>query len=167
MPPRRCYDAALLALAIGCAASAVETPTTVADIATTVDVTGDAVSVGGSVLTECPAGGSSNGDLCVAGLRCSFGTECCCTSCFSSGGCTCGSEGRMACSYSDRCSDYHCSPECTFEHYTTPDGCKKLLLLGISDRSRVLFVVHAERHERIRIISARKATSHERKQYRG
>jgi uncharacterized protein len=40
------------------------------------------------------------------------------------------------------------------------------LLLGMSNRQRVLLVVHVEVDEsRIRIISARRATSHERRRY--
>ena len=43
----------------------------------------------------------------------------------------------------------------------------RLLLLGASMRARVLFVVYAEREpgDVIRLISARKATRHERKTY--
>lgn len=39
------------------------------------------------------------------------------------------------------------------------------ITLGLSDRARVLLVVHTERMDRIRIISARKATSAERREY--
>jgi uncharacterized DUF497 family protein len=43
---------------------------------------------------------------------------------------------------------------------------ERMLLLGISDRRRLLLVVHAELDEStIRIISARRATSHERRRY--
>jgi len=43
---------------------------------------------------------------------------------------------------------------------------KRTLLLGMSERQRVLLVVHAELGEStIRIISARRATSHERRRY--
>jgi uncharacterized DUF497 family protein len=43
----------------------------------------------------------------------------------------------------------------------------RLLILGRSERARLLFVVYVEREEGdvIRIISARKATPHERKAY--
>ncbi len=43
----------------------------------------------------------------------------------------------------------------------------RLLILGISARARLLFVVYAEREAEdvVRIISARKATPHERKAY--
>jgi uncharacterized DUF497 family protein len=39
------------------------------------------------------------------------------------------------------------------------------LLIGMSSRSRILIVVHVERGDRVRIISARKATRQEREDY--
>ena len=42
---------------------------------------------------------------------------------------------------------------------------ERAIILGLSLLSRVLLVVHTERGERIRIISARKATPLERSQY--
>lgn len=43
---------------------------------------------------------------------------------------------------------------------------ERTLLLGMSDRHRLLLVVHAELDEStIRIINARRATSHERRRY--
>ncbi len=45
---------------------------------------------------------------------------------------------------------------------------ERFLLLGLSENSRILLVCHCEREgEVIRIISARKATSNERKNYTG
>lgn len=45
---------------------------------------------------------------------------------------------------------------------------ERFLLLGLSENSRILLVCHCEREgEMIRIISARKATSNERKNYLG
>jgi hypothetical protein len=41
----------------------------------------------------------------------------------------------------------------------------RYILLGYSDKNRLLVVVHTDRHERVRIISARKATKKERNQY--
>lgn len=41
----------------------------------------------------------------------------------------------------------------------------RFVLIGNSSRNRLLVVVHTERGENIRIISARKATKKERKQY--
>jgi len=41
----------------------------------------------------------------------------------------------------------------------------RFILIGNSYKNRTLVVVHTEREEKIRIISARKATKKERKQY--
>jgi hypothetical protein len=41
----------------------------------------------------------------------------------------------------------------------------RFVLLGLSYRGRLLVVVHTERGDRFRIISARRATPSERKQY--
>jgi len=41
----------------------------------------------------------------------------------------------------------------------------RFVLIGSSHRSRLLVVVHTERYDFIRLISARKATKKERKQY--
>ena len=42
---------------------------------------------------------------------------------------------------------------------------KRLVLIGMSYNNRILVVVHTEREDNIRIISARKATKKERKYY--
>ena len=42
---------------------------------------------------------------------------------------------------------------------------ERFVLIGYSDRVRVLFVVHAESGSRIRIISARKASAAQRRKY--
>ncbi|MBX3025281.1 BrnT family toxin [bacterium] len=41
----------------------------------------------------------------------------------------------------------------------------RFVIIGCSSRQRVLFVVHAERGERIRLISARKASAAQRRRY--
>lgn len=41
----------------------------------------------------------------------------------------------------------------------------RFILLGISDRHRILVVVHTETGDSVRIISAREANRHERRQY--
>ncbi len=41
----------------------------------------------------------------------------------------------------------------------------RFVILGMSNKNRLLVVVHTDRNDRIRIISARKATKKERKQY--
>ena len=48
------------------------------------------------------------------------------------------------------------------EHSENED---RFVLLGMSENLRVLVVIHCERGESIRLISARVATKHERKQY--
>lgn len=42
---------------------------------------------------------------------------------------------------------------------------ERYITIGLSDRGRLLLVAHAERDDRIRIISARKATKNEEKFY--
>ena len=42
---------------------------------------------------------------------------------------------------------------------------ERLILIGMSQKNRILVVVHTERGDNIRIISARKATKKERKNY--
>ena len=52
----------------------------------------------------------------------------------------------------------------------TPDDEERFILLGMSNLSRILIVVHCERgdkNEVLRIISARKATKIEQQHYRG
>jgi uncharacterized DUF497 family protein len=52
--------------------------------------------------------------------------------------------------------------------YPDPDHSmseERFITVGMSGASRVLIVAHADRHENIRIISARKTTQRERKHY--
>lgn len=53
----------------------------------------------------------------------------------------------------------------TIEDPDRPGGEQRSLTLGLSNRARLLVVVHAKRGDRIRIISARRATRHERRTY--
>ncbi|HYF48353.1 MAG TPA: BrnT family toxin [Planctomycetota bacterium] len=41
----------------------------------------------------------------------------------------------------------------------------RFITIGLSDRQRLLVVVHSDRNDVVRIISARRATNRERKQY--
>jgi uncharacterized protein len=50
----------------------------------------------------------------------------------------------------------------TFEDPDHSMGEKRMLTFGVSHKGRLLLVVHTERGRGIRIISARKATRHER-----
>ena len=45
------------------------------------------------------------------------------------------------------------------------DNEMRIVLIGMSYKNRILVVVHTEREDHIRIISARKATKKEREQY--
>ncbi len=42
---------------------------------------------------------------------------------------------------------------------------ERFITVGMSNAGRVLIVAHVDRHENIRVISARKTTQHERKHY--
>lgn len=53
----------------------------------------------------------------------------------------------------------------TFDDPDHSDNEQRLITIGISSKSRLLVVAHSERGETIRIISARLATAHERKQH--
>ncbi len=53
----------------------------------------------------------------------------------------------------------------TFKDPDHSDDEQRLITIGYSSRSRLLVVAHAERGEIIRIISARPATTHERKRH--
>ena len=53
----------------------------------------------------------------------------------------------------------------TFDDPDHSDQEPREITIGVSTRGRVLFLSHCDRGDRIRIISARKATSKERKQY--
>ncbi len=52
-----------------------------------------------------------------------------------------------------------------FEDPHHSEGEQRLLLLGHSERGRLLVIAYTERGERIRLISAREATRRERKAY--
>ena len=41
----------------------------------------------------------------------------------------------------------------------------RFVLIGMSSKNRLLVVIHTDRHDKIRIIGARKATKKEREQY--
>lgn len=53
----------------------------------------------------------------------------------------------------------------TYDDSAHSHGEERCVTIGMSDKGRVLVVAHATRGERVRIISARKATLHERKAY--
>lgn len=53
----------------------------------------------------------------------------------------------------------------TFPDPNSPPADQRLITIGLSLQARLLVVVHLERGETIRIISARLATAHERKRH--
>jgi uncharacterized DUF497 family protein len=55
----------------------------------------------------------------------------------------------------------------TFSDPDHSDNEQRLITVGYSSHSRLLVVSHAERGKTIRIISARRATAHERKRHEG
>lgn len=42
---------------------------------------------------------------------------------------------------------------------------ERLIIIGMSHKNHILVVVHTERDDKVRIVSARKATNHERRYY--
>ena len=53
----------------------------------------------------------------------------------------------------------------TFDDPDHSSGERRLITIGYSSQHRLLVVVHTERGRKIRIISARKATAHERRNH--
>jgi len=53
----------------------------------------------------------------------------------------------------------------TIDDPSHSDDEKRLVLIGTSYKNRILVVIHTERDDKIRIISARKATKKEREYY--
>ena len=60
---------------------------------------------------------------------------------------------------------FHDPLSATFPDPDAPPGERRLITVGESTRGRLLVVVHTEQGETIRIISARPATTHERKRH--
>ena len=53
----------------------------------------------------------------------------------------------------------------TFEDEEHSNGETRYVSIGMSDRGRILVIVHVERNDRIRLISCRKATVREQRLY--
>lgn len=68
-------------------------------------------------------------------------------------------------SFEEAASVFQDAEALTFDDPDHSDEEPREITIGVSTRGRVLFLSHCERGDRIRIISARKATSKERKQY--
>lgn len=68
-------------------------------------------------------------------------------------------------SFEEAASVFQDADALTFQDPDHLDEEPREITIGISTQGRVLFLSHCDRGERIRIISARKATPKERKQY--
>lgn len=68
-------------------------------------------------------------------------------------------------SFEEAASVFQDAAALTFEDPDHSDDELREMTIGLSKRGRVLFLSHCDRRDRIRIISARKATSKERTQY--
>ncbi|MFY4729404.1 BrnT family toxin [Nitrospira sp. BLG_2] len=68
-------------------------------------------------------------------------------------------------SFEEAASVFQDADALTFQDPDHSDEEPREITIGISTQGRVLFLSHCDRGERIRIISARKATPKERKQY--
>jgi len=68
-------------------------------------------------------------------------------------------------SFEEAASVFQDAEALTFDDPDHSDQEPREITIGVSTRGRVLFLSHCDRGDRIRIISARKATSKERKQY--
>jgi uncharacterized DUF497 family protein len=53
----------------------------------------------------------------------------------------------------------------TFPDVDSSEEEERYINIGVSAKDRILVLIHTERHGKIRIISCRKATAHERKYY--
>lgn len=70
-----------------------------------------------------------------------------------------------AVSFDEASTAFHDPLSSTIEDPLHSEAEERYVLLGRSHRGRLLVVIHTERGERIRLISARLATNRERKQY--
>jgi uncharacterized DUF497 family protein len=68
-------------------------------------------------------------------------------------------------SFDEACSAFKDTLSLTIYDPLHSDDEDRFIVIGNSIDNRLLVVVHTERRDKIRIISARKATKHERKQY--
>ena len=68
-------------------------------------------------------------------------------------------------SFDEACSAFKDTLSLTIYDPLHSDDVDRFIVIGNSVDNRLLVVVHTARRDKIRIISARKATKHERKQY--
>ena len=73
--------------------------------------------------------------------------------------------GKHGASFEEACTAFKDPLSLTIDDPLHSNDEKRLVLIGMSYNNRILVVVHTERGDNIRIISARKATKKERKYY--
>ncbi|MBW2167467.1 MAG: BrnT family toxin [Deltaproteobacteria bacterium] len=73
--------------------------------------------------------------------------------------------GKHGVSFEEACTAFKDPLSLTIDDPLHSNDEKRLVLIGMSYNNRMLVVVHTERGDNIRIISARKATKKERKYY--
>lgn len=73
--------------------------------------------------------------------------------------------GKHGVSFEEACTAFKDPLSLTIDDPLHSNDEKRLVLIGMSYDNRILVVVHTERGDKIRIISARKATKKERKYY--
>jgi uncharacterized DUF497 family protein len=74
-------------------------------------------------------------------------------------------DGSNGVSFEEAASVFQDATALTFDDPDHSDEESREMTIGLSTKGRVLFLSHCERGDGIRIISARKATPKERKQY--
>ncbi|MBC8217861.1 MAG: BrnT family toxin [Planctomycetes bacterium] len=73
--------------------------------------------------------------------------------------------GKHGVSFEEACTAFKDPLSLTIDDPLHSNDEKRLVLIGMSYNNRILVVVHTERGDNIRIISARKSTKKERKYY--
>jgi hypothetical protein len=70
-------------------------------------------------------------------------------------------------SFAEAVTVFHDLLSATFDDPEHSEGEQRFITVGMSARERLIIVAHTERANTIRIISARRATKHERKKHEG
>jgi hypothetical protein len=76
-------------------------------------------------------------------------------------------EKKHGVSFEEALTVFHDPLAATFDDPDHSRGERRFITIGYSSRGRVLAVCHTERRGVVRLITARKATSHERKRHEG
>jgi uncharacterized DUF497 family protein len=78
-----------------------------------------------------------------------------------------GNSKKHGISFEEAVSVFHDPLAATFDDPDHSFGERRLITVGFSSRGRLLVVAHLEEKDKLRIISARIATAHERKRHEG